>query len=60
MVLNRFRTVLDKCIDDAQATFVLGRQITDNALIAYDVLQSLKQKRSGVRGHFAMKLDMIG
>ncbi|MBA0839519.1 hypothetical protein Goarm_005232, partial [Gossypium armourianum] len=48
-----------KNVAPSKATFVLGKHITDNALIAYDVLQSLKQKKSGVRGHFAMKLDVI-
>lgn len=57
-MVSRFKNVLDKCIDEAQATFVLGRQITDNALIAYEVLHSLKKKWDGTKGYFALKLDM--
>ncbi|MBA0551047.1 hypothetical protein Golob_021950 [Gossypium lobatum] len=43
-IANRFREVLDKCIDVAQSTFVLGRLISDNVLLAYEILHSLKQK----------------
>lgn len=37
-IANRFPLVLNLCIDKAQVAFVLGRQITDNALIAYEIL----------------------
>lgn len=38
VMVNKFREFLDRCVDKAQATFVLGRQITDNAFIVYNVL----------------------
>ncbi|KAK5772549.1 hypothetical protein PVK06_048838 [Gossypium arboreum] len=57
-MVNGFKTILDICIDEAQATFVLGRQITGNALIAYEILQSLKEKKEGTWRQFALKLDM--
>ncbi|KAA3486767.1 reverse transcriptase [Gossypium australe] len=57
-VVNRFRTILDICIDEAQVTFVPRRQITGNALIAYEVLQSLKEKKERTQGQFMLKLEM--
>lgn len=57
-IVNRFCLFLNECIDEAQAAFVPGRQITDNALIAYEILQTLKAKRGGNKGMFALKLDM--
>lgn len=42
VVVNKFRVVFDSYIDGAQATFVLRRQITNNVLTAYEILQSLK------------------
>ncbi|KAH1121242.1 hypothetical protein J1N35_004402 [Gossypium stocksii] len=35
-----------------------GRHISDNVLIAYEILHSLKMKKSGKKGNFAFKLDM--
>ncbi|KAK5783162.1 hypothetical protein PVK06_037670 [Gossypium arboreum] len=58
VIANRFRKVIDKCIDEAQSAFVPGRLITDNTLVAYEILHSMKQKRRGKKGFMAVKLDM--
>lgn len=50
--------VLDKCIDEAQGAFLLGRQITDNILIAYEILHSFKRRKTRSHRSFALKLDM--
>lgn len=58
VLVNRFRKVLEIYVDETQGAFVPGRQITDNILITYEVLHSLKKKRGGRTGYFALKLDM--
>ncbi|KAA3456692.1 reverse transcriptase [Gossypium australe] len=50
--------MLGYCINEAQGAFVPGRLISDNVLIAYEVLHSLKMKKRGQKGNFALKLDM--
>ncbi|KAK5846027.1 hypothetical protein PVK06_002293 [Gossypium arboreum] len=50
--------VLGYSIDEAQGAFIPGRLISDNMLIAYEVLNSLKMKKSGKKGNFVLKLDM--
>ncbi|KAA3468408.1 reverse transcriptase [Gossypium australe] len=57
-IANRLRVVLHKCIDSAQSAFVSGRLITDNVLLAYEILHTLKNKKIGKRGLMAVKLDM--
>ncbi|GMI95677.1 hypothetical protein HRI_003237000 [Hibiscus trionum] len=57
-IANRFRRALDVCIDHSQSAFVPGRQISNNILIAYELLHAMKNKRSGSKGSFALKLDM--
>ncbi|GMI72452.1 hypothetical protein HRI_000914500 [Hibiscus trionum] len=57
-IVNRLSPLLDQCIDDTQGAFVANRHITDNILIAYEVLHSLKMRRGGRNGSFALKLDM--
>ncbi|KAA3462686.1 reverse transcriptase [Gossypium australe] len=58
VIANRLRIVMDKCIDLAQSAFVPGRLISDNVLLAYEFLHTLKHKREGKKGLMAVKLDM--
>ncbi|KAA3477360.1 reverse transcriptase [Gossypium australe] len=41
-----------------ERAFILGRHISDNVLIVYEVLHSLKMKKKSRKRNFALKLDM--
>ncbi|GMI81993.1 hypothetical protein HRI_001868600 [Hibiscus trionum] len=58
VLVNRFQAVLHLCIDESQSAFVPGRLITDNVLAAFEIIHSMRSKRVGKKGHFALKLDM--
>ncbi|KAA3477692.1 reverse transcriptase [Gossypium australe] len=58
MLVRRMSDILGVCINEAQGAFIPGRLISDNILIAYEVLHSLKMKKGGKKGNFALKLDM--
>ncbi|KAA3478601.1 reverse transcriptase [Gossypium australe] len=58
MLVSRMSDILGVCINEAQGAFIPGRLTSDNVLIAYEVLHSLKMKKSGKKGNFALKLDM--
>lgn len=38
VLVHRFLSVLYYCIEDTQGAFVSGRQVTDNILVAYEIL----------------------
>ncbi|KAH1074832.1 hypothetical protein J1N35_027160 [Gossypium stocksii] len=56
--IDGFPALFYQNINEAQCAFILGRQISDNTLIAYEVLHSLKMKKKGKHGNFALKLDL--
>lgn len=58
VLVNRMSSKLGRCINEAQGAFIPGRLISDNFLIAYEVLHSLKMKKRGKKGHFALKLGV--
>jgi len=57
VLANRLRMFLDEIIYEEQSTFVPGRLITNNVLVAYECTHYLKRKK-GKSGACAIKLDM--
>ncbi|KAA3486687.1 reverse transcriptase [Gossypium australe] len=57
-IANRIQNVMDSCIDQVQSAFVPGRLISNNILLAYEILHTFKQKRIGKKGYMAVKLEM--
>ncbi|XP_062102834.1 uncharacterized protein LOC133812999 [Humulus lupulus] len=58
VMTNRMKSVLKMVISETQSAFVPGRLITDNIMVAFEVMHYLKRKGSGKDGFMALKLDM--
>ncbi|XP_030505125.2 uncharacterized protein LOC115720103 [Cannabis sativa] len=58
VMTNRMKLFMDAIIADSQSAFVLGRLISDNVLVSFEVLHYLKRQRKGKTGFMALKLDM--
>ncbi|GAU50953.1 hypothetical protein TSUD_411410 [Trifolium subterraneum] len=58
VLANRLKCCLDKCVSQEQSTFVKGRSILDNALIATEGIHALMRKTKGRRGELTLKIDI--
>ena len=47
-----------KTISNSQSAFVPTRLITDNTLVAYEMLHRMQKRQKGKIGHMAVKLDI--
>jgi hypothetical protein len=58
MLAQKLKVILLEVISPMQSAFVPGRPITHNVLLAYQSIHAIKNKRSGLTGACAVKLDM--
>ncbi|GKV33767.1 hypothetical protein SLEP1_g42227 [Rubroshorea leprosula] len=58
ILANCLKVYLDDLISPFQSTFVSGRTIQDNILIAHEAFHGLHLKKSGKHGVIALKLDI--
>lgn len=49
---------MGRCIDVTQSAFIPGRLISDNILLAYEILHMFQRKCIGKKEYMTIKLDM--
>ncbi|KAL9684008.1 hypothetical protein QQ045_021439 [Rhodiola kirilowii] len=58
VIANRLKDILPEIVSDSQSAFVPGRLITDNILLAREVLHYVKSRRNQKKCFFSLKTDM--
>ena len=57
VLANRLKNVLLEVISLKQSAFILGRLISDNILLAHEIVHHMKTKRRGRNNNAALKFD---
>ena len=57
MIAFRLKAILDEIISPVQSAVVPGRLTTDNILLSYECLHTIKNKKKGNFGYCPVKLD---
>ncbi|KAA3459823.1 Retrovirus-related Pol polyprotein LINE-1 [Gossypium australe] len=57
VIANRFKVMFPNFISPEQARFIAGRSISDNVIIAQEVIHSMRSRKAG-RNWMAIKLDL--
>uniref|UniRef100_A0A803PBY7 Reverse transcriptase domain-containing protein n=1 Tax=Cannabis sativa TaxID=3483 RepID=A0A803PBY7_CANSA len=58
VLANRLKVVLPSVISENQSAFIPRRLISDNIMIAFEVMHYLKRKSKGMTGFMELKLDL--
>lgn len=58
VLTNILRMIMPKLISNTQSAFILGCQIKDNVLVAYELMHHLNLKKRGKIGFMSLKPDM--
>ncbi|XP_074324401.1 uncharacterized protein LOC141661315 [Apium graveolens] len=59
MVLaNRLKKILPQIISEEQSTFVRDRCISDNVIVAFEIIHHMRGEKRGEEGNVALKLDI--
>lgn len=58
VLANRLKEIIDAIISDTQSAFIPGRLISDNVMIAHELMHFMKRKTTGKQGWMALKIDM--
>lgn len=58
VIANRLKLVIPHVISISQCAFVPGRQVTDNVLVADELVHFLRRKIWGKKGYMSIKFNM--
>ncbi|KAM1341765.1 hypothetical protein ACFX13_006265 [Malus domestica] len=58
VLMNRLKLVLPDIISPSQSGFISGQLISNNCLVASEIVHAIKTKNSGWKGVMALKLDI--
>lgn len=58
LLSSRLKPIMDEIISDTQGAFVEGRLISDNIVVAHEMVHSLRTKKSISEQYMAVKTDM--
>ena len=58
VIANCLKNILPKIISENQSAFLSERLITDNVLVAFELMHYLEHKKEGKENFMAVKLDM--
>lgn len=58
VLANRLKVIIDVLISDTQSAFIPGKLISDNIMIAHELIHFIKRKSKGKQGWMALKVDM--
>lgn len=58
VLANRLKSILPGLIFENQSAFVPGQNVSDNVLVAFEILHFMKRKNYGQEGEISLKLDV--
>ena len=58
VLANWLKKILLEIISESQSAFQSNKAISDNILVAFEILHHMKKRRKGKMGFMTMKLDL--